>query len=322
MRESSTHDAYAKGIAVTNAQRVLDAIKQHPGLTDAEVRNETGIQPHQRVNQICRRLESGGLLIRRRGTDGLIHNFATPIQRPAEDVYPSNRTPAARPTLTATSEAVDLIPERTNTVIVLPCSARKQEGGTAVTNGPSILEILPSALADRLRAARREVARAARLDESRLLPAIGRYRGTLYAAAEEFRSSVSQSSPVVIISGGYGLVTSDERIGMYNRQFHVTDWPRDLLEDCLLEYVEACGAQNMISFCSRTTHYSRLLRHTPWRSRSINALLASPDPLHQGGAQVLVPRAAGQALTAFLAGRLDRTWRSTDGLALSLETLA
>jgi hypothetical protein len=181
--------------------------------------------------------------------------------------------------------------------------------------------MLPRSLADDLRSARRGVARAAHLDESRLLAARDRYAGTLYAqAGHALGSREAAPSTILIISGGYGLVTADEPIGTYDRRFSLADWPGGLLEACLVGYVRACGVQHVISFCSRTTDYAALVRRTAWHLNGIDVLLASPDRIHQGGAQVLVPRAAGQALAAFLAGRLDPEWRSSDGLALSLET--
>ncbi len=47
---------------VTNADTILAAITSNPGLTDAELRRRTGIEPHQQVNQICHRLVSQRLV--------------------------------------------------------------------------------------------------------------------------------------------------------------------------------------------------------------------------------------------------------------------
>jgi len=49
---------------VTNVERVLSALRAEPGLSDGELRERTQVNPHQRVNQICRRLEREGYLRR------------------------------------------------------------------------------------------------------------------------------------------------------------------------------------------------------------------------------------------------------------------
>ena len=41
---------------MTNRERVLAVIRERPGLTDRQIREATGITPHQQVNGICRRL--------------------------------------------------------------------------------------------------------------------------------------------------------------------------------------------------------------------------------------------------------------------------
>jgi hypothetical protein len=46
------------------------------GLSDSEIREETGISPHQQVNQICHQLEAMGLIERRRQPAGPILNIA------------------------------------------------------------------------------------------------------------------------------------------------------------------------------------------------------------------------------------------------------
>lgn len=61
---------------MTNRERVLALIRSNPmGLTDSEVREGTGIQPHQQVNQICRTLEQAGCTKRVEGPKGRIINI-------------------------------------------------------------------------------------------------------------------------------------------------------------------------------------------------------------------------------------------------------
>ena len=50
---------------MTNRERVLALLRTEPvGLTDSEIRERTGIQPHQEVNQVCRSLARAGLIKR------------------------------------------------------------------------------------------------------------------------------------------------------------------------------------------------------------------------------------------------------------------
>lgn len=67
-------------------------------------------------------------------------------------------------------------------MFVLPCSARKRRGGSRGLRGDTILDLLPSSLADRLTRARQKLRLAAALDESLLLPAWQRYEGAFYRA--------------------------------------------------------------------------------------------------------------------------------------------
>ena len=54
----------------------------------------------------------------------------------------------------------------------------------------------------------------------------------------------------------------------------------------------------------------------------VAASLGTPYFEGWGGAQVLVPRAAGQAARAYLEHRLGSDWRSSDGLPIVWEQLA
>src|SRR5206468_2620519 len=107
-------------------------------------------------------------------------------------------------------------------LVVLPCSGRKNGGGTAGAVGPSVLEFLPSGLAERLQHARSRLSGAAQLDEALLLPARHRYSGSLYRASSRALDSTADTA-VLILSGAYGLVLAEELIGMYDRRFVITD---------------------------------------------------------------------------------------------------
>ena len=61
---------------MTNRERVLELLcSELVGLTDSEIRERTGIQPHQQVNQICRSLARAGLIERHAGPHGRLVNL-------------------------------------------------------------------------------------------------------------------------------------------------------------------------------------------------------------------------------------------------------
>ena len=325
---------------MTNRERIFATVRAHPGLTDSEIRQRTGISPHQQVNQICRRLATEGLVRRDIGPLGSIVNV--PIG-PGEPDRPDSGT-RARPTPAEPRRAIpavvepqldpgpavtpdprrDLvqIPELQESLLVVPCSGGKRTGGSATAQGPSTLEVLPSDLGIALRNARNRLAASARLDESLLLPAWRRYTGHFYqASAASLADAAAGDVPMIIISGGYGVVLANEPIGMYGQRFSLSDWPSGLLERCLLALAEHFGVTQVVSFCARTTGYSKLLRRVSWGTGGIDAIAISPYLEHPGGAQVFVPRASGEAFSAFSQGRLPAGWRSSDGVPIRTERL-
>ncbi len=125
----------------------------------------------------------------------------------------------------------------TSTLFVICCSGDKRSGAGATT-GHSILHYLPDSLADQLREARRAAAARSELDEMTLLPAWRRYSGQLYeAAGRTIRRAIEEEANIVILSGGYGVLLADEPIGLYERRFRRADWPKDLLEKVLVNFV-------------------------------------------------------------------------------------
>ena len=268
---------------------------------------------HQQVNRICRSLAAAGLIRRIPGADGRIINIlvdtqdASHVERPARS---SVATPSESPGTPGEGRAV----------VIVPCSARKAHGGLlpAASSGPRIVDLLPDSLAEGLIAARKRLARRASVDESLVLPAWQRYMGTLYRSAGTLHVP---GEKVLIISGAYGLLLPDEPIGTYDRRFSPADWPRGLLEGCLPAAVRHMDAHQVIAFCARTTSYGKLLRRVDWRRHGVGARIVSPQTDGRGGAQVLVPRALGEALSAYLHAELTPQWRSSDGTPLAVETL-
>jgi len=59
---------------MTYAELIINLLAQQPGLDDDQLARQLGIEPRQTVNQLCRRLEAQGLLVRERGPAGKIVN--------------------------------------------------------------------------------------------------------------------------------------------------------------------------------------------------------------------------------------------------------
>lgn len=336
-------------------------MRENGPLSDGDVRRITGISPHQQVNQICRRLEATGVLRRERGATGPILNIlawdtsgpaerppkaAPPSGRPASErppaapshpaapPYPTVVTPSAGPLTALPPGAAPTWPHHLSAnepshptrpgdaLLVIPCSGRKASGGTPRLGGRSVAELLPAKLARPLIDARTQVHQKARVDESCLLPAWQRYTGRLYrSAGDAFSSAVTVGWPIVILSGGYGLVLVGEPIGDYKRMFTPDDWPRDLVEDCLLAVAAQLGRTRILGFCARTTNYAKVLRRAATRDHSISIDLVTPEMHGRGGAQVLVPRASGEALSALVRGTFCSPWHSSDGVEATVERL-
>ena len=311
---------------MTNRERVLVLLRSEPaGLTDSEIRERTGIQAHQHVNQICRSLAQAGLIERSAGPQGRLVNF--PPGSPPKN-SPPGRSPAIRrrsgdTTRTGHADAAEM-PHLSisTTLFVLPCSGSKRRGGCrTAARGTSVLRSLPRGLAAELRTRRSENASSAKLDESMLLPAAERYTGTLYQAAGEALDVLADSGTgLLIISGGYGVVCPAEPIGWYDQQFRHAMWPNGVVARCLAAYADATGATAIIALLSATTQYATVFRSARWPDRVEHVLHVWPDSSY--GAMVKAPRAQGEALKAFSQDQLLHPgWTSSDGLGMQITRL-
>jgi hypothetical protein len=207
-----------------------------------------------------------------------------------------------------------------DTLLVIPCSGAKQPGSKPGT-ARSILSELDPARAARLATARAALRARAQVDEKTLMPAYLRYAGQLYEhGADSIGAALSAGRRILIVSGGYGLLLAVETIGIYEKRFALSDWPRGLLEECLFDYARHVGVRSVIAVMSSTTDYARLIRSVNWRDAGLATTLVSPVA-HGGGAMVKVPRAQGQAIAALIRTGVNQAWQSSDSLSLATRNL-
>ncbi len=208
---------------------------------------------------------------------------------------------SARHEPTAPSEAGKLLAEvdPRAVLLVVPCSAAKAPGGG------SRVSVTSRGWPEELLASRAELASAAQVDESRLMPVWRRYTGHFYQAAGKAVGDAAHQGHLLILSGGYGLARATESIGDYNRSLRLADWPGGLLERLLVEECQTVGGP-AVAFVADTTGYAKLLRGTAWnRSPNRRALLVTVKGAG-GGAMRAVPTRLGHAFGAFWRQRLDQ----------------
>lgn len=311
---------------MTNSDIILNLIRSsQTGFTDSEIRKRTGVEPHQQVNQICRHLAKRGIIRRERDANNRWINrsvFAGPgiAQHRGHCARPALRTQRSHNEPRSTGlPGLDL----SKTLFVIPCSGRKRPGGGGADRGESILDCLPSGLADELRMQRERNAPAVELNAARRLPATERYSGYLYeaAGARTFERLDDAGSRIAIISGGYGLVLGYERIGMYDQVFKGAMWPERLIQRCLATCAQVAETRTVVGLLSASTSYAKVFRGARWPAGVAQAFLLSPEPTC--GAMVKAPRTQGEALAEIArSGHLLPGWRSSDGLGVAVTDLA
>jgi hypothetical protein len=212
-------------------------------------------------------------------------------------------------------------PNLRSTLIVLPCSASKFDGG--LDHGQeTITNYLPADLAAVLAASRAQNAEAARVSGPPM-PAWRRYKGSLYdAGGLALRALVEAHSHVLILSGGYGVVCADEPIAWYDLRFEPRNWPGRLIEKCLQAYVQRHRLTRVRALMGASTPYAKVIRRTTWAEAGADdSFLITPE-FHAGGAIRAVPVAIGESLTALTAGGFTRDWASSQGIRFRWESLA
>ena len=131
------------------------------------------------------------------------------------------------------------------------------------------------------------------------MPAWERYEGSLYSEARSVLRKLVETNPLLILSGGYGLVLPKEPIGWYDLRLNARDWPSRLLQECLAACARRLGADRVVAFAGRSTSYARILRSVDWAANGVEARLITPidDP---GRARKDVNSAIGRAVRALL----------------------
>jgi len=311
---------------MSHREQILSVILARPGLTDAQIRRHTGIEPHQQVNQICRSLEARGLIRRVVGRDGYIVNL--PAEQPEHPDAPvaapvlrdplAVETPPPLPSRDLSGGSTVAAP-KPGALIVTACSKAKRQGGIVALASPSVLDLLPSDLAHELRDVRARNAAAVGLNETRLMPAVDRYSGFLYEQGRAaIRSLLGQQCEVLILSGGYGIVLAEEAIGMYDQRFDPSMWGRHLVERCLRAIACVTPTREVVGVLAGSSTYAAAFRGTDWPAGRRVTLVTPERSL---GAQVRAPRAQGEALRALAMGGIPPGWRSSDGLSVEVEDL-
>jgi len=300
---------------VTNKDKVLKflALNSSKRFTNADIRASTGVSPHQQVFQITRELVKTGRI---RGQQ-FGHEWCFWIDSPESDEVTQKVKDA--PT-SARQRPVYSLELSSKTLLILPCSGAKRAGSERCTE-VSIMKTLDPAHFAALSEGRVALRKVAHINEQTLMPAYRRYSGYLYGQCEAtLDSAVSDGQPILILSGGYGLLLANEPIGTYEKVFKLSDWPKGLLESCILDYLRYANIRSVIAVMSGTTDYARLVRRVNWRQAGATATLVSPISAG-GGAMVKVPRAQGQAVSQLINAELDDSWKSSDSLGLRIESL-
>lgn len=314
------------------ADKVMSALAAGRLFDDDELAEVTGYDRHY-LNGVCRKLEARGLLERRPGSAGKIVNalrgdsrravggVEAEVHRPLRREVGSPAALARRTPALPMQAGVPPVLEPGRTLVILPCSARKDEAAPALDRSGSILDQLSAELARELSAARSRNGAAAGVTGT-LAPAWRRYAGHLYTELAGLMPDALKSGiHLLIISGGLGVVLAEEEIPMYNRIFSPGLWPHDLIPRCLADYAARHQIREVRAFAGAATPYAQVIRRVNWEATAVeDAILISPAGSVRG-ALVSVPRALGQAAHRFLAGGIPTGWRSTDGLVLAVERL-
>jgi hypothetical protein len=236
------------------------------------------------------------------GRSVTFRRITSPVAAHAPHPRPAARISAVSPVrrLAATMATADvrelLAVDPRRAMLVIPCSGDKARGGQPIATTQPMAQL---SWPESLSIVRARVLAQAHVDERGVMPAWRRYEGHFYQQARrELDAAVAAGVPVIILSGGYGLLRADEPIGIYNKMLKRSDWPKGLLESLLAEEAARVNTKAVIAFTAATTDYAKLVRGTPWRERGIGAVFHLTITDVGGGAMAKVPRRLGQAFSA------------------------
>jgi hypothetical protein len=114
--------------------------------------------------------------------------------------------------------------------------------------------------------------------------------------------AVSSDAPIVILSGGYGVLQLTEPIGWYERRLQLVDWPSGLLGREIAAYAHHNERRSVVAFAASGSPYARVLRESPWGSLNLDRVLLVTVDAPGGGAQFAVPRDLGLGFSAWYRG--------------------
>jgi len=308
---------------MSNTDIILRLIQAVPGLTDNEIGRRTGIRPHQQVNQICNRLATQGKIKREPGAAGYFVNSPIGVAKPGAVTPRAATLPRPSQPRAASHGSIAEIAalHPASTLVVIPCSGAKRSGHD-LGNSRGLCELLPTSLAAELRQARAAMREPARIDERTLLPAVERYCGTLYeAAGSQVLHSLGTHQPTLILSGGYGVLLPNEPIGCYDAQFNPAQWPKNVVGRSIAAYARHLGVESVVAFLAASTGYAKAIRRVCWSAEGIDCAFLVFAETGPGGAMRTVPATLGEALAAYVRGKLSPGWRSSHGLSLDAARL-
>jgi hypothetical protein len=301
---------------MSHRDRILEALREHGALDDDALARLCQISPRQTVNQICRRLETLGVLRRHPGdASKIVNELAASVPAPSDsNLSDEGKLKTSQGLSSVAAPEWHLSSPITKTLLIIPCSGAKIQGGHGLEVSGGIVQHLPEPLASRLLVARQRMRSVSFTNESELLPAAERYAGSFYkAAGASIRDCINAGGHIIIISGGYGLLTPDEPVGVYDAVFKRQDWPPGLLESALAIYAQEHRIAHVRAFLAASTSYRKVVEQVCWTSAGLkDALLISPS-VEGGGAMLKTPRTLGEAFSDFTRGRLDSSWSSSDG---------
>jgi len=139
---------------------------------------------------------------------------------------------------------------------------------------------------------------------------LDRYNGFLYTSSPDFRNIVKnahlkQDMYILIMSGGYGLLTPSERIFYYNKKMDAKYWNLHGLPKVIENYITNNKITHVFGFFSVSTDYLKIMNSIDWQGLKENTSLELARAYYinfqgTGGALQIVPQTTGALITSFI----------------------